>query len=163
MECPLLVLTVHLKFSTTVKQKMWKVFLKGCNNWEYLQRHYNDVLIESDGVSNHKRLEGLLNRLLRRRSKKSSELRVTGLCEGNSPVTGEFPAKRTSNAEKVSIWWRHHGSTLPICNNTHTLTAMLMPRKLLLATAPSYLYQGTETITQSHKMHGIHKTQGMTM
>ena len=23
-------------------------------------------------------------------------------------VTGEFPAQRASNAEKVSIWWRHH-------------------------------------------------------
>ena len=27
---------------------------------------------------------------------------------GNSPVTGEFPSKRASNAEKVSIWWRQH-------------------------------------------------------
>ena len=36
------------------------------------------------------------------------ELRVTGLCEGNSPVTGEFPAQMASNAENVSIWWRHH-------------------------------------------------------
>ena len=44
----------------------------------------------------------------RRRSKKTSKLRVTGLCEGNSPVTGEFPAQRASNAENVSIWWRHH-------------------------------------------------------
>ena len=26
-------------------------------------------------------------------------------------VTGEFPAQRTSNAEIVSIWWRHHGSS----------------------------------------------------
>ena len=26
------------------------------------------------------------------------------LCEGNSPVTGEFPAQRDSDAEKVSIW-----------------------------------------------------------
>ena len=26
--------------------------------------------------------------------KKTSKLRVTGLCEGNSPVTGEFPAQR---------------------------------------------------------------------
>ena len=25
-----------------------------------------------------------------------------------SPVTGEFPAQRASNAENVSIWWRHH-------------------------------------------------------
>ena len=23
-------------------------------------------------------------------------------------MTGEFPAQRVSNAEKVSIWWRHH-------------------------------------------------------
>ena len=43
-----------------------------------------------------------------RRSKKTSKLRVTGLCEGNSPVTGEFSAQRVGNAEKASIWWRHH-------------------------------------------------------
>ena len=41
----------------------------------------------------------LLNRLFRRRSKKTSKLRVTGLCAGNSPVTGEFPAQMVSNAE----------------------------------------------------------------
>ena len=39
---------------------------------------------------------------------RTSKLRVTGLCEGNSPVTGEFPAQIASNAENVSIWWRHH-------------------------------------------------------
>ena len=50
-------------------------------------RHY-----ERDGVSNHRRLDCLLNRLFRCRSKKTSKPRVTGLCEGNSPVTGEFPA-----------------------------------------------------------------------
>ena len=33
---------------------------------------------------------------------------VTGLCAGNSPETGEFPAQMVSNAENVSIWWRHH-------------------------------------------------------
>ena len=36
-------------------------------------------------------------------------LRVTGLCVGNSPGTCEFPAQMVSNAENVSIWWRHHG------------------------------------------------------
>ena len=41
-------------------------------------------------------------------SKKTSKLRVTGLCVGNSPGTGEFPAQKASNAENVSIWWRHH-------------------------------------------------------
>ena len=65
-----------------------------------------------DGVSNHQRLECLLNRLFRRRSKKTSNLRVTGLCEGNSPVTVEFPAQRASNAENVSIWYRHHALSI---------------------------------------------------
>ena len=64
---------------------------------------------ERDGVSNHQRLDCLLNCLFRRRSKKKSKLRITGLCEGNSPVTGEFP-QRASNAENVSIWRRHHES-----------------------------------------------------
>ena len=32
---------------------------------------------------------------------KTSKLRVTALCEGNSPVTGEFPAQRASNAEMI--------------------------------------------------------------
>ena len=41
--------------------------------------------------------------------KKPSKLRVTGLCAGNSQVTGEFPAQRASNEENVSIWWRYHG------------------------------------------------------
>ena len=64
---------------------------------------------ERDGVSTHRRHDCLFNRLFRRRSKKTSKLRVTGLCERNySPAIGEFPAKRASNAENVSILWRHH-------------------------------------------------------
>ena len=46
-----------------------------------------------DGVSNHQHHGCLFNRLLRRRSKETSKLCVTGLCAGNSPVTGEFPAQ----------------------------------------------------------------------
>ena len=61
-----------------------------------------------DNVSNHQPRECLLRRLIRRTSKKTSKLRVTGLCAGNSPETGEFPAQMASNAENVSIWWRHH-------------------------------------------------------
>ena len=59
-------------------------------------------------VSNHQPHHCLPNGLFRRRSKKTSKLRVTGLCAGNSPGTGEFPAQMASNAENVSIWWRHH-------------------------------------------------------
>ena len=62
---------------------------------------------ERDGFSNHQLHGCLLNRSFRRKSKKTSKLRVTGLCVGNSPVTGEFPAQRASNAENVYIWWRH--------------------------------------------------------
>ena len=40
--------------------------------------------------------------------RKISKLRITGLCERNSPLTGDFRAQVASNAEIVSIWWRHH-------------------------------------------------------
>ena len=63
---------------------------------------------EHDGVSNHQPYDCLLNHLFKHRSKKTPKLRVTGLGEGNSPVTGEFPAQRASNAGKVSTWWCHH-------------------------------------------------------
>ena len=48
---------------------------------------------ECDGVSNHQRLDGLLNHLFRRGSKKTPKLRVTGICEGNSPMTVTSPTK----------------------------------------------------------------------
>ena len=43
-----------------------------------LERRHN----KRDGVSNHRRLDCLLDRLFRRRSKKTSKLHVTGLCGG---------------------------------------------------------------------------------
>ena len=61
-----------------------------------------------DGVWNNQPHDCLLNRLFWRRSKKTSKLRVTGLCAGNSPVTGEFPVQRASNVNNVSIQWYHH-------------------------------------------------------
>ena len=52
-----------------------------------------------------------IDRLFRRRSKKTYFL-VTGLCAGNSPVIGKFPVQMASNAENVSISWRHNVSSL---------------------------------------------------
>ena len=75
-----------------------------CLSRQSLQWRHN----ERDCVSNHQPHDCLLNCLFRRGLKKTSKLRVTGHCVGNSPVTGELPAHRASNAEKVSIWWRHH-------------------------------------------------------
>ena len=57
-----------------------------------IQWYYN----ERNSVSNHRRLECLLNQLFRRRSKKASKHCVTGLREGNQPVTGRLPSQRDS-------------------------------------------------------------------
>ena len=74
-----------------------------CNAVITLRRRHN----ERDGASNHQPHECLFNRLFRCRSKETSKIPITGLCAGNSPVIGEFPAQRSSNTETVSIWWRH--------------------------------------------------------
>ena len=58
---------------------------------------------ECEGVSNHQHLNCLLSHLFRRRSKKTSKLPVTGLCEANPSVTSQ----RASNMENVSIRWCH--------------------------------------------------------
>ena len=56
-----------------------------------------------DGVWNHQPNDCLLNCLFRRRSRRTSKLRVTGLCVGNSQVTGEFPAQIASNEDFFSF------------------------------------------------------------
>ena len=83
----------------------WLAFICTILRWRHNGR---------DCVSNHQPHSCLLNRLFGRRAKKTSKLRVTGLCVGNSPGTGEFPAQMASNAENVSIWWRHHDIAMSV-------------------------------------------------
>ena len=96
--------------------------LKSRKTWFFVNYGFNDAVNlvpklwrwrhnDHAGVSNHQPHGCLLNRLFRRKSKKTSKLRITGLCAGNSPGTGEFPAQMASYAENVSIWWRHHAAT----------------------------------------------------
>ena len=71
------------------------------------------------------RLKSLPSRLftqsvVQSRSKKTSKLRVTGLREGISPVTGIFLTQGASNAKNVSIRWCHHDICTWICIN-HTI------------------------------------------
>ena len=73
-----------------------------------LPQHYSDVIMGAMASQITSLSIFILNRSFRGRSKKSSKLRVTGLCAGNSPVTGEFPAQMASNAKNVSIWWCHY-------------------------------------------------------
>ena len=51
--------------------------------------------------------------------KKTSKLRVTGLCAGNSPEAGEFTAQMASNEENFSIWWRHHVANIAYLRLRH--------------------------------------------
>ena len=75
----------------------------------WLLTHSLQWCMMHDGISNHQPHDCLLNRLFKAQIKETSKLCITGLCEGNSLVTGEFPTQRASNAENVSIWWCHHG------------------------------------------------------
>ena len=75
-----------------------------------LQWRHND----RDDISNHRRLDCLLNRLFKRRSKKTSKFRVIGFCEGNSSVTGEFFAQRVSHTCGAHV---SQNSIFKICNH----------------------------------------------
>ena len=70
--------------------------------------HYNDVIMSAMASQITSPTIVYSTVYSRRRSKKTSKLRVTALCEGNSPVTGELPEEMANNAENVTIWWRHH-------------------------------------------------------
>ena len=94
-------LTRNILISTQETLIFWG---NGLFNGSALQWRHN----ERDGVSTHQPHDCLLNPLLGCRWNKTSKLRVTGLCEGNSPLTDEFPAQRASNSANVSIWWHHH-------------------------------------------------------
>ena len=91
-----------------------------------LQWFYNGL----DSVSNHQHHDCLLKSLFRRRSKKTSALRVTGLCAGNSPETGEFLAQRASNAENVSIldaiMMLGNWEIISVCSKVSTITPLLI-------------------------------------
>ena len=64
---------------------------------------------EPNGVSNPQPRDCLLKCLFRCRSKKTSKLRVTGLCAENSPGTGEFSeqkARKMFPFDDVIMFWR---------------------------------------------------------
>ena len=98
---PSLAVTPRMRdiYTTTTRYKEFSIFATT------LQWRHN----RCSGVSNYQPHDCLLNLLFRRRSTKTSKLRVTGLCAGNSPVTGEFPTQMASNAENIPIWWRNRG------------------------------------------------------
>ena len=103
---------------------------------------------EHDGISNHQPHDCLINCLFRRISKKTTKPRVTGLCVGNPPVTGEIPAQRASYAENVSIWWRHHGGFGDPHNFSVPLAFISMAQILL---------DGSSLVWMDHHLTGMFK------
>ena len=83
-----------------------RIGLRQPDNKQSLQWHYND----SDIVSNHQPHDCLLNRLFK------AQIRENIKALRHWPLCGEFtggrwiPRRKASNAENVSIWWRHHGA-----------------------------------------------------
>ena len=77
-----------------------------CNiSWYPLHWHHN----EHDGVSNHWRLRFFYLTFYSGRDQRIYQSSVSlCLCEGNSPVTSDFPTQKASNVENASIWWCHH-------------------------------------------------------
>ena len=76
----------HIHFPTCL---CWTGGLEYCEMIFSLRWRHND----HDSVSDHQPHGWLLNCLFRRRSKKTSKLRVTGLCVGNSPGPVNSPHK----------------------------------------------------------------------
>ena len=66
------------------------------------KKHYNDFIVRAM-ASEITSATIIYSTVYSGRSKKTSRFRVTGLCAGNSPVTGEFPAQRASNVDNISI------------------------------------------------------------
>ena len=74
----------------TYSSAVYRLWIRSSQNHTVsLHWRHND----HDGVSNHPPHGCLLDRLFRRRSKKTSKLRATGLCVGNSPEPVNYPHK----------------------------------------------------------------------
>ena len=78
-------LHLYIKHSVTICTVMISMFMP---------TYYNDVIMNAMASQITSLTIVYFSVYSRRRSKKTSKLRVTGLCEGDSPVTGEFPAHR---------------------------------------------------------------------
>ena len=79
---------------------------------------------ERDGVSNHRRLHCLLNRLFGEDQRKHQISASLAFFAGIQRwlVT---PLTKVSNAENVSIWWHHHGSAYSWTTNHKLLLELI--------------------------------------
>ena len=69
--------------------------------------HYNDVIMGSVAFQITS-LTIVYSSIYSGADKKKHQSSASLAFAGNSPFSGEFPVQMASNAENVSIWWRHH-------------------------------------------------------
>ena len=86
--------------------------------------HNNDVIMSAMASQ----IIGVSHHLFRRRSKKTSKLHVTGLYEGNPPVTGGIPSQRPVTQKMfpfddviMPCWWLSRQDQIQCrsCSLTH--------------------------------------------
>ena len=68
--------------------------------------HYLDVIMSA--MASHITGVSIVGSTICSGADQRKYLGVTGLCEGNPPLTSVFPSQRVRNAANVSIWWRYH-------------------------------------------------------
>ena len=112
----------------------WSTIIRLAGFWDALTLHYSDVTMGAmvSQITSVSIVYSIVCSGTDQR--KHQSLRVTGLCGGNSPGTGEFPAQKASNAENVSIWWRHHACNVPVMC-TCGVVVVLIPHGILLSHA----------------------------
>ena len=107
---------VHIFSLTLSGKKQWIWFVKvncsfAINTKDKTMAHYIDVIITAM-ASQITSIAVVYNRLFRRRSMKTSKLRVTDYCAGNSPGPVNSPHKGLVTREMfpfddVTMCWRH--------------------------------------------------------
>ena len=92
----------HIKLEMSHKKKI----SNGCVAWPILR--YSDVIM-SKMASQITGVSIVYSTVYSGADQRKHQSSVSlALCEGNSPITSEFPAETASNTENISIWWRYH-------------------------------------------------------
>ena len=98
------------------------IVLTGFNPCQEYHNHSAMMSHECQGISNHWQLYCLFNIFIRPTLKKTSKLCISGLLWGESNNDWWIPLKNSSNAESVSMSWRHHAmvvGTAPDMRHIH--------------------------------------------
>ena len=89
----------------TVRMRLIQIMMRGNNYtpFEIVEPHHNDAIMSTMASQITDVSIVCWTAGSGTNKKKTSKLRVIGLCAGISPVNGEFPAQKASNTENVSI------------------------------------------------------------